>query len=131
MVMGLPVSTSNDSVSERYFHLKDEVERGLRTGEQVSALCQVKPSALSQCPLCRAERTLLWGSVRGHGPLPHDMVARVDLTHHAHGILLALVVLPATPRGYVVLLGGRLLVHHGAWGRNNTNTQSMPLQNPI
>lgn len=74
---------------------------------------------------------MLWGSVRGHGPLPHDMVAWVDLTHHAHWILLALVVLPATPRGHVVLLGGRLLVHHGAWGGNNTNTHNISLQNPL
>lgn len=60
--------------------------------------------------------------------MPHHVV---PLAHHAHGVLLALVVLPATSRGYVVLLGGRLLVHHGAWGGNNTNTHNMPLQKSI
>lgn len=43
--------------------------------------------------------------------MAHDMVALVDLPHH-DGVLLPLVMLPSTTRGHVVLLGGRLLVHH-------------------
>lgn len=58
--------------------------------------------------------TLLWGSVGGHWPLPHDMIPLVDLAHHAHWVLLPLVVLAPTTRWHVILLGGRLLVHHGA-----------------
>lgn len=56
--------------------------------------------------------TLLWGSVRWHWSLAHDMVALVDLPHHAHGVLLSLVMLPSATRGHIVLLGGGLLVHH-------------------
>lgn len=58
--------------------------------------------------------TLLRRSVGRHWPLPHDMVSLVNLTHHAHGVLLSLVVLSTTTRRHVILLGGRLLVHHGA-----------------
>lgn len=57
--------------------------------------------------------TLLRRSVRRHRPLPHDVVALVNLAHHAHGVLLSLVVWPGTTGGHVVLLGGGLLVHHG------------------
>lgn len=57
--------------------------------------------------------TLLWRPVGRHWPLAHDVVALVHLAHHAHGILLTLVVLPAATRGHVVLLGRWLLVHHG------------------
>lgn len=56
--------------------------------------------------------TLLRWPVRGHGSLAHDVVALVHLAHHAHGSLLALVVLSTTTRGHIVLLGRRLLVHH-------------------
>lgn len=58
--------------------------------------------------------TLLGRSVRWHWPLPHDMIPLVNLAHHSHWVLLSLVVLPTTARGHVVLLGRRLLVHHGA-----------------
>lgn len=58
--------------------------------------------------------TLLWGSVRRHWPLPHHMVPLVDLTHHSHRVLLPLVVLCGSTRRHVILLGGRLLVHHRA-----------------
>lgn len=60
--------------------------------------------------------TLLWGSVGRHWPLPHDMVPLVDLAHHAHWVLLSLVVLSGTTRRHVILLGWRLLMHHGACG---------------
>lgn len=58
--------------------------------------------------------TLLWGSVGRHRPLAHDVVPLVDLAHHAHWVLLSLVVLSTTTRRHVILLRGRLLVHHGA-----------------
>lgn len=58
--------------------------------------------------------TLLRGSVRGHWPLSHHMVPLVDLAHHAHWVLLSLVMLSCTTRRHVILLGGRLLVHHGS-----------------
>lgn len=58
--------------------------------------------------------TLLRGSVGRHWPLPHDMVPLVDLAHHGHWVLLSLVVLCTTTRRHVILLRGRLLVHHGA-----------------
>lgn len=58
--------------------------------------------------------TLLRGSVRGHWPLSHHMVPLVDLPHHAHWVLLSLVMLSCTTRRHVILLGGRLLVHHGS-----------------
>lgn len=58
--------------------------------------------------------TLLWRSVGRHWPLPHDVVSLVDLTHHAHGVLLSLIMLSTTTRRHAILLGGRLLVHHWA-----------------
>lgn len=57
--------------------------------------------------------TLLWRSVWWHGPLSHDVVALVNLAHHAHRVLLSLIVLSSTTRGHAVRLGGGLLVHHG------------------
>lgn len=53
----------------------------------------------------------MWWPIGGHRPLSHNMIT---LTHHAHGILLALVMLcTATSGRDVVLLGGCLLVHYG------------------
>lgn len=69
--------------------------------------------------------TLLWGSVGRHRPLPHDMVPLVDLAHHTHWGLLPLVVLSTTTRRHVILLRGRLLVHHGACGAPRVNSQTV------
>lgn len=76
---------------------------------------------------------MLWGSVGRHWPLPHDMVPLADLAHHAHWVLLSLVVLSATTRGHVILLGGRLLVHHGACGtpRKELTLKLYLLENPL
>lgn len=56
--------------------------------------------------------SLLWGPVGGHGSLAHHVVALVPLAHHAHGSLLALVVLATATRGHVILLRRWLLMHH-------------------
>lgn len=62
--------------------------------------------------MVQAWLTLLGRPVGQHGSLPHDVVALAHLPHHGHGVLLALVMRSST-WGHVVLLGGRLLVHHG------------------
>lgn len=72
--------------------------------------------------------TLLGGSVGRHGPLAHDMVPLVGLAHHAHWVLLTLVVLCTTTRRHVILLRGRLLVHCGACctPTRRVNSQTVP-----
>lgn len=71
--------------------------------------------------------TLLWGPIGWHWPLPHDVVSLVDLAHHAHWVLLTLVMLPATTGRHVILLGGRLLVHHGALIRLHVHVWPRPI----
>lgn len=55
--------------------------------------------------------SLLRWSIGGDLPLTQHMIALVNLTHHSHWWLLALVMLP-TSLGHAVLLRRRLLVHH-------------------
>ena len=54
---------------------------------------------------------LLRWSIGRDLPLTQHMIALVNLTHHSHWWLLALIMLP-TSLGHVVLLRRRLLVHH-------------------